>query len=247
VVQNPAYGAIPKPTPESVAALEALRAKARRKRRRNRVIGWVVALLMLGGIVTAVWYAYQAYQDDQDQLDADRAAAQADGSSAAPGALTPLGNQQEVIDAVGDVNSGVTAGAGGLLGAVQDAQAAIDETNRTLDADAPPDAPVAPELGLLDVRPEAVGRLGTRLDDLDRFERHIVDRRQFVGDSPDDYVKFVALMQAQPQVDPQAPTLDVFPSVGPGQIGVAIVRDGDLVVRAIVVSSDPAIHVDWAP
>ena len=41
VVQNPAYGPIPKATPESVAALEALRARARRKRRRNRIIGWV--------------------------------------------------------------------------------------------------------------------------------------------------------------------------------------------------------------
>ena len=90
-------------------------------------------------------------------------------------------------------------------------------------------------------------RLGTRLDDLDGYERHIVDRRQFVRDSPDGYARFVALMQAQPQLDPQAPVFEVLPSVGPGQIGVAVVRDGDRVIRAIVVSGDPAIHVDYAP
>ena len=90
-VQSPAYGPLPKGTPESVAAAKPLRLKAVRKRRRNRAFGWFVALAMHGGIATAGWFGYQAYQDDQDQLDADRAAAQAGGSRGAPGALTPLG------------------------------------------------------------------------------------------------------------------------------------------------------------
>lgn len=253
-VQNPAYGGLPKATPESVAAAKKLRAKAQRKRRRNKAFGWFVALLMLGGIGVAGWFAYQAYQDDQDQLDADRAAAQADGSAGAPGALTPLGNQQNVLDALDDINSGVTGGAGGLLGAVDDAQAAVDDVNGTPTAEDPPveqpavdEPPASGVLTLLDIRPEPVLRLGMRLEDLAGYERHVVDARQFAADSPTEYARFVALMQAQPQVDPQAGTFGALPELEPGQIGFAMILRSDRVIQAIVLSPDPAIHVDYIP
>ena len=254
-VQNPAYGGLPKATPESVAAAKALRAKAQRKRRRNKAFGWFVALMMLGGIGVAGWYAYQAYQDDQEQLDADRAAAQADGSAGAPGPLTPLGNQQDVIDVLGDVNSGgATPSAGGLLDIVDDAQAAVDDVNGTPTAEDPPvvdppveEPPVAGALTLLDIRPEPVLRLGMRLEDLAGYERHVVDARQFAADSPAGYARFVALMQAQPQVDPQAGTFGALPELEPGQIGFAMILRSDRVIQAIVLSPDPAIHVDYTP
>ena len=238
VVANPAYGAIPKATPESIEAARALRAKAQRKRRRNKALGWSVALGMLGGIGVAGWFAYQAYQDDQEQLDADRAAAQADGSSAAPGALTPLGNQQEVIDALEDVNSGGARPSAGALGDIVDeAQAAVDSINGTSSA----------ELTLLDVRPRAVARLGSRLENLAGYERHVVVAAELAADSPDEYARFVTLMQAQPQIDGRAPTFDVLPDLAPGEIGFAIALDGERVIQAIVLSDDPEIHVDYAP
>jgi hypothetical protein len=244
VVQNPTYGQIPKGTPESVAAARKLRVKAQRKRRRNRTFAWFVALVMLGGVVTAGWFGYQAFQDDQEQLDADRAAAQADGSAGAPGALTPLGNQQAVNKALDDVNSGATAGAGGFLGAVEDAQSAVDGINGTEETQA---NPAASGLTVLDLRPEPVLRLGFELDSVGGYERHVIDGRRFAADSPAEFERFVALMQAQPQIDPQATTFEALPTLAPGEIGFAIVRDGDSVLQAIIVSSDPPIHVDYAP
>ena len=243
IVQSPVYGQIPTGTPESVAAARKLRVKAQRKRRRNRTFAWFVALAMLGGIVTAGWFGYQAFQDDQEQLDADRAAAQADGSAGAPGALTPLGNQQAVIEAIEDVNSGATASAGGFLGAVEDAQAAVEGINGA-DTEA---SPAAPALTVLDLRPEPVLRLGLELESVGGYERHVIDGRRFAADSPAEFERFVALMQAQPQVDPQATTFEALPPLAPGEIGFAILRDGDRVLQAIIVSSDPPIHVDYAP
>jgi hypothetical protein len=247
-LQHPVYGGIPKATPESAAALEALRAAAQRKRRRNRTIAWLVALLMLAGIAIAGWFAYQAYQDDQDQRAAEQEARQAADSgveAVVPDALTPLGNQEQVIEVLDELNSGgATPSAGGLAGVVDDAQAAVDGVNAGPDQDGSPDAPA---LTVLDVRPEAIVRLGDRLDDLDGFERHVVDQRQLALDSPTDYARFVALMQALPQADPQADGLAVLAGVGPGQIGVAVVHEGDRLSRAIVVSSEPPIHVDYAP
>ena len=244
VVQNPAYGGLPTSTPESVAAAKALRSKAHRKRQRNQVVGWFVALAMLGGIAAAGWFAYQAYQDDQDQLDADREAAQADGSAGAPGALTPLGNQTQVIEAIEDVNSGATTGAGGLLGAVDDAQAAVDDINDTPTAE---DSPAVGVLSLQDVRPDAVVRLGTLLDNADGYERHIVDPRQFAADSPTEYSRFLAVMRAQPQADPGGAAFVVLPATGSGEIGFALIRDGDKVIRAVIASADLDLYVDYAP
>jgi len=244
VVQAPVYGAIPIGTLDSVAAAEALRVEAQRKWRRNRTIVRLIALVTLGGVGTAGWFGYQAFQADQDQLDADREAAQADGSAGAPGALTPLGNQQGVIDAVEDANSGVSAGAGGLVGAVDDARAAVEEINRTEAVD---DSSVPVGFALVDVRPEPVVRLGTRLESLGGYERHVIDTRQLASDSPAEYARFVALMQALTQVDPEAITFDVLPAMAPGEIGFAIARDGDRVIQAIIASADPPIHVDYAP
>jgi hypothetical protein len=249
-VQNPAYGGLPKATPESIAAAKALRAKAQRKRRRNKAVSWVVVLVMLGGIGAAGWFAYQAYQDDQDQLDADRDAAQADGSSGAPGALTPLGNQQAVIDALDDVNSaGAAPSAGGLVGAVGDAQAAVDDINGTPSVDEQPvpaePVPVPAVLVLDDLLPEPVVRLGTRLDDQDGYERYVIEDRQFAADSPAGYARFLSRMQALPQLDPQSPAFTMLPAPQPGQIEVAVQRDGDQVIRAVIVSTDPDIHVAY--
>src|SRR4051794_410783 len=46
-VANPGYGPMPMGTPEGRAAAEAARAKMRRKRRRNKMLGWVTAVTLL--------------------------------------------------------------------------------------------------------------------------------------------------------------------------------------------------------
>lgn len=63
---NPAYGAMPKATPESIEAARKLREEAARKRNRNRRLGWYLALAFLGVILTAGYLAFRAYQDEQD-------------------------------------------------------------------------------------------------------------------------------------------------------------------------------------
>lgn len=248
VVDNPVYGAIPKSTPESLAAAKALRDTARRKRTRNKVIGRSVALVILGGIGAGGWFGYQAYQDDQDRLAADKAARAAAGetsSGVAPGALTPLGNQENVIDALDAINSGgATASAGGLLDIVDQAEAAVNDINGTPNSDVA-GSPSALTIG--DLLPEPVVRLGTRLDDIDGYERYVIDARRFATDNPTDYARFLAVVQAQPQSDPAAAVAGVVPQLQTGEIGFAVLHDGDRVVRAVIVSTDPAIHLDYTP
>ena len=96
-VDNPAYGQMPKGTPEARAAAEAARAGMRRKRRRNKILGWVMAFVffaVLGGVGYAL---YRTYQEDQQDQDAETEATETGDGDAEPGALSPLGEQVEVI------------------------------------------------------------------------------------------------------------------------------------------------------
>lgn len=132
----PAYGALPTGTEASREAAQKLRAKAQRKRRRNLLFGRVLAVLLLAGVGAAGWFGYQAYQDQQDRDAAERTARENDepsGAEEAAAALTPLGEQQEIIEAMGDLNSTARATAGGFLGAVQDARDIVGETNGETD------------------------------------------------------------------------------------------------------------------
>ena len=247
-VANPVYGAIPQATLDNLDATQALRAEAQRKRKRNKTLGWTITLGTLAIIGAGGWFGYQAYQNDQDQLAADRAARAAAGETSvgtAPGALTPLGNQEQVVELLDDVNSGgATAGAGGLLDIVDQAQAAVDDVNGTAGAD---DPDVAAALTLEDLLPAPVVRLGTRLDDLDGYERYVVDARVFAADDATGYARFLAIVQAQPQSDPVSADAGVVPPIQAGEIGFAIQHDGDRVVRALIVSSDPAVQLDYSP
>jgi hypothetical protein len=247
-VSNPVYGGIPQATPENLEAARALRAEAQRKRKRNKTMGWTIALGALAVVGSAGWFGYQAYQDDQDQLTADRAARATAGENSigtAPGALTPLGNQEQVVELLDDVSSGgATASAGGLLDIVDQAQAAVDDVNGNSGAD---DPEVAAALMLDDLLPAPVVRLGTRLDDLDGYERYVVDARLFAADDATGYARFLAIVQAQPQSDPVSADAGVVPPIQAGEIGFAIQHDGDRVVRALIVSSDPAVHLDYSP
>lgn len=129
----PAYGSLPSGNETNREAAQQLRAQARQKRRRNVLFGRAVAVVLVGGLAAAGWFGYQAYQDQQDRDAAERAAIEADdtdgstGADAAIAALTPLGEQQQIVEAMGDLNSTARSGAGGLLGAVQDARDIVDQ------------------------------------------------------------------------------------------------------------------------
>ena len=129
---DPAYGALPSGTESGRDAAEKLRLQAQKKRRRNRLVGRAVVLVLLGGVAAAGWFGYQAYQNQQDRDAAERAAAADDepmDALDAAVALSPLGEQQEIVDGIEVLDDTAQAGAGGLLGAVDDAREVIGETN----------------------------------------------------------------------------------------------------------------------
>lgn len=256
---SPAYGSLPQSTPESLEATRILRAKAQRKRQRNRMVAWAVAVVFLGVVVAAGWFAYVAFQDDQDEQAAERAAAQLeddDGADGiAPGPLTPLGEQQQIIEAMEDINSSdAQLSGGGLRDVVDQAQAAVDDVNDIGDVDAgdvasdsppvPPAAAPATTLTIADVLPQGALDVATRLDDADGFERYVVTAVDLVWTDVNEYRTWLETMSAQPQINANSPGFAILPPIKSGQVGIAVQRDGDRLVRAIVVGLDPDLHVD---
>jgi ferric-dicitrate binding protein FerR (iron transport regulator) len=67
---NPAYGSMPTGTPEGRAEAARRRAEANRRRRRNRVIGWAVAIAFLIAVAAVGFFAYRSYQDESDGMGA---------------------------------------------------------------------------------------------------------------------------------------------------------------------------------
>src|SRR5690349_2527574 len=127
-VENPAYGHLPTGTPEGRAAADALRAKMRQKRRRNKMIGRVIAIVSIVVVVGGGYALYKMYQADQkteQQQQAQREAERAAKRAESVGALTPLGQQEQVLSAMDDVNSGGTPSAGALVGAADAARTAV--------------------------------------------------------------------------------------------------------------------------
>ncbi len=258
---SPVYGAIPKPTAESLAAAEALRTEARRIRRRNKTLGWSIAVALIGGFSAAGLLAFRAYQSDQDRdaaARAERAAARdaAEQAGELPGALTPLGAQDQVVDLLGDLNSGGAApSAGGLLDAVGDARRAVDDIEQKpideagSDGSATDDsASASTVLAVVDVAlVEPIMLRGFRLDDLDGFERYVIDARRWAADSPVTYSKFVAAMQQLPQSEAESTAFAVLPPLQATEIGLAVRHDHSRVDEAVIVSTNPEIHVITTP
>jgi hypothetical protein len=242
-VDNPSYGGLPTATPEGLEASRRLRAQARRKRQRNRLLAWTVVAVFLGGVGFAGWFAYRAYQDDQDRQAAEREAARAadegDEGGIAPGALTPLGNQQQVIDALDDINSSdAQLSGGGLRDIVDRAQAAVDGANGESNDPAPRGASVDAVL------PASAVAVAVRLDDAEGYERFIVSVGEWSAANPAEYRAWLEAMAAEPQLGAGSPVFGVIPPVKRGEIAVALRREGDVLVRAIVVGLDPDLHVE---
>jgi hypothetical protein len=93
---------------------------AQKKRRRNKRISRIAVVMVLAALGALGWFVFREYQDGEAQRAAENGAEQADDSDG--DALTPLGEQGAVIDAIDDL-TGVTPGeSGGLTGAIDDAR-----------------------------------------------------------------------------------------------------------------------------
>ena len=240
-VDSPAYGHMPAGTEEGRAAAEAARAAMKRKRARNKLIGRAVVLVALGGLGAAGWFGYQAYQDDQDRQAAERAAKSEQASLAneladdRPAAVSPLGEQVEVIGATDQLNSGATPSAGGLLDAVQDARDVVGATAAgelremayTLDA----------------VMPAEVSDIAIALDATDDFDQFQIPIAMFRDRSPEIYTEWVARWSDVQQVGSTDPAFGVLAPVVDGQISLAFAVDGERVTRLLIVSPELGIHV----
>lgn len=237
---NPAYGPMPAGTDESRAAARKLREQANRKRRRGKAAGRVLGVLVLAGAAVGAYFAYQAIQDDPPPADgtgdaADEGADEAadDAATGDGGALTPLGEQQQVIEALDDVNSGASPSAGALLDAVDDAREVVGQT----------EAPGGTTLLVADVLTPAVLDHTDVLGAAGGWERFVVRTADLVAADPGAHAALVDRLVAMPQVEAGAAELAEAPVVLPGDIGIAIARDGDTITGLVAVAADPTIRV----
>ena len=232
---NPAYGPLPAGSEDGRAAARKLRDDANRKRRRSRVMARLVGFLVFAGLVVGGYFVYQAIQDDPPPADGGAGAEGAvDDESGESGALTPLGEQELVIDALDDVNSGARPSAGGLLDAVDDARDAVGQA----------EPPVVAPTGLMvaDVFTPAVLDHTDVLDPADGYERFVVRTGDLEAINPCAHTALVEQLLAMPQVAEDVARLAVAPVVLPGDIGIAIQRTEDQITQIIAVASDPPLH-----
>ncbi len=233
-VDNPVYGAMPGGTAEGRAAADAARAQMRRRRRRNRAIAWVFAVVFLGVVAGAGYLAYRAYQDDRDRQQAASSDASSDTSD--PAALSPLGQEVEALDALDAVNSAATPAAGGLVGAIDDAKAAVGQGDTR--------APSASSLALGDVLPPEVLELARPLDPVDGFTRYVVAMSDLEAADQIAADAWVARLQSLPQATSASPGLAVLPAVEAGHVAIAVQAIDGLLTRLVVVGVAPDISVD---
>lgn len=235
---NPAYGAMPTGTEESRAAARKLREQANRKRRRGKVLARIVALIVVAGLAVGGYFAYQAIQDDPPPVDGqatdeDEADGQGE-SNGEGGALTPVGEQELVIEALDDLSSGARPSAGGLLDAVDDARDVVGQ------AEPPVAAPT--RLVVDDLFTPAVLDHTDVLDPADGYERFVVRTADLTAMNPSAHDALVERLLALPQVADGDAQLEAAPVVLPGDIGIAIRRDGDSITAIVAVATDPVIR-----
>lgn len=234
---NPAYGPLPTGTDEGRAAARKLREEANRKRRRGKIALRIVGVLVLAGVAVGAYFVYQALQDDPPPVIEPNPEADADAGvepAGDGGALTPLGEQEQVIVALDDLNSGARPGAGALLDAVDDARDVVGQ------AEPPVAAPAT--LMVADVFTPAVLDHTDVLDPADGHERFVVRTGELTAINPSAHTALVERLLALPQVDDGDAQLAVAPVVLPGDIGIAIQRDGDQITRIVALATDPTIR-----
>lgn len=242
-IDNPSYGSMPTGTPESRAAADALRAKMRRKRRRNKMFGWAMAIVFVVVVGGTGFAVYTMYKDDQEANSSRRerrVTADADAATGdQPAALTPLGEQEQVIGAMNALDSDATPSAGGLVGAADAAQNAVNQLNN-----ANASVTSQPTLAVSDVLPFKIAAVATELQPLDGFTRYTVAVDDAIRADPLGTPGWLDRLEKLPQASADSLGSRELPAVGSGEIAIALQTSGDRVTRLVVVSADPAIYVD---
>ena len=251
---NPTYGEMPSGSAAGRDAARLLREQANRRRRRARVLGRLVMLLVLVGLGVGGYFVYQLVRDAQDdgtveETEAGDDAATAEDATAdsdTPAALTPLGEQAEVIAGQEILNDAARPGGSGLLDAIDDARDVVGDVNSDVAADpaAPADGPTAAVEPIVegDVLPLVLESVSEQLPTEDGFERYVIDATAFESANVGAYGRFVAVAAAQPRTD--SPAFALLPELGPTEIGLAVQRvDGEL-SRVVIVTADRSLAVD---
>ena len=91
--------------------------------------------------------------------------------------------------------------------------------------------------------PAGAIEVATRLDDAAGFERYIVDVQDWADSDPVGYLTWLEVMQAEPQLSPNAPAFEILPAIRRGQVGIAVRRQDGELGGAVVVGVEPAVHV----
>lgn len=237
---NPAYGALPQQSDQSREASKKLRAQAQRKKTRNKLVVRFLMLIVLAGLGVGGWFAWQAYQDDQnaetevvrDDRDAEEI-------------LEDLGSQGEMINAQDALNEAVVprVGGGGLAGAIDDAREVVGDINAGGGEGGGEPTPFTYDV----VVPPIVRSDGERFPDASGREIYVIGADEFAAGDPDGFGLFVRLMAIQPQLIPEAEAFQGLPAIGPDQIVIAVTRDGDRLTRATVVGESVNLRVDVTP
>jgi hypothetical protein len=235
-VDNPVYGHMPAMTAENKAAVEAARAKMKRKRRRDRIVGRIMAVIVIA-VLAGVGYALlRMYQHDQKDQGSEPARVTTDEAPGDAVNLGPLGEQAEVIDAQDATNSEATASAGGLVGAIDDAEQAVGQTNANAGQSNP--------LPLEEVLPAEIVELATEMDPVDGFSRYLVDLNHASLREPISTPGWIFYLRDLPQAPSLSAGLTVLPEVAPGQLAIAVETSGDQVTRLVAYAPSDGIRID---
>jgi hypothetical protein len=232
-VDNPVYGHIPKATPGSRAGIEAARTAMRRKRRRNAIIGRVSGLLFLAAVVGGGYLIFRQYQADQNRP----SVVETDDAVTGAGALSPIGEQVAIIEALDDVNSGVTPSAGGLLGAVEDAKAVVGRSGTETELG-------QPQLLVTEILPAEIVVRADALEPLEGYARYVIDVADAEAASPGVTSEWITRLQSLPSAPADSPGLSVLPAVQPGEMAIAVQTSGDTVTRIVAWGPDFGVRVD---
>lgn len=96
---------------------------------------------------------------------------------------------------------------------------------------------------IADLLPEAVLAHAQPLPEANGFTYYAIATADLAAADPEAHAALLAILESFPTVDPADPRLEVAPLVVPGDIAVALRREGDQVVELVVRCSEPAISV----
>jgi hypothetical protein len=237
---KPAYGGLPTASEANRQRAEELREAARKKRKRNRMIGWYVALaifVVIAAALAGAVYLFQSEDDGDDEVPATTVAGEL------TGAVGPLSEQVLTMEAAGEIAGGGLIPSAGAIGAIDQAQAAVDQLNGAGAAGTLPGGAASitfAEVTRQQVMPDMLAAISQLLPDAgDGLTRYLVDYPSWQQLDPQAAANWVVLLQALPQ----SPITVAMPPPGPGQVVVALASSSDVLTNLVAVGLTPAVSV----